>query len=359
MNNTFGNILQLTTFGESHGKAIGGIISGFPAGVIIDIKQIQQELDRRKPGQSKITTQRNESDTLEILSGISQANISLGTPIGFVIPNKNQHSNDYDNLKNIYRPSHADYTYEHKYGLKEHNGGGRSSARETACRIVGGGFAKFILDKYNINVYSYVHQVGKITCLQNYTELNLSKIEDTIVRCPEKDTADKMINAIEEAKQNGNSLGGIIVGVIKNCPVGLGEPIYNKLHAALGNAMLSINAVKGFDYGLGFNGVHLYGSEVNDEFTIENNIIKTKTNNSGGIQGGISNGMDIYFRVAFKPTSTIFIEQNTITNEGENVSYKPDGRHDPCVLPRAVPIVDAMAKMVIADFILMNRISKI
>jgi chorismate synthase len=298
--NSFGNIFKLTTFGESHGAGIGGIIDGCPAGLNIDIEKIQNELDRRKPGQSKITTQRNESDTVEFLSGIFEG-FTTGAPIGFFIKNKDQHSNDYDNLKNIFRPSHADYTYIQKYGIRDHRGGGRSSARETIARVVGGAVAKQLLAHTNISIHAFVNSVGNISLDKPYQELDLSKTEDNIVRCPDPETADKMISRIEEAGKNNDTVGGTIMCVIQGVPAGWGSPVFNKLHADLGFAMLGINAVKGFEYGSGFEGTKLTGSKHNDVFVNEGGKVKTITNHSGGIQGGISNGQDIYFKVAFKP----------------------------------------------------------
>lgn len=354
--NTFGNIFRLTSYGESHGAAIGGIIDGCPAGITIDIDFIQSELNRRKPGQSKITTPRKEADEVEFLSGIYEG-LSTGTPIGFIIRNNDQHSSDYDNLKNVYRPSHADYTYSQKYGIRDHRGGGRSSARETIARCVGGAIAKLALKQLGIEITAYTSQVGHIKLENDYTEYDLSLIESTPVRCPDLEKSAEMISLIEEVKSKGDTIGGVIACVIKNTPVGLGEPVFGKLHAALGNAMLGINAVKGFEYGDGFD-VNHRGSEVNDVFYNENGTIKTRTNHSGGIQGGISNGQDIYFRVAFKPVATILMRQDTITDHGEQTDLKARGRHDACVLPRAVPIVEAMAAMTILDYYLLSRINK-
>jgi chorismate synthase len=355
--NTFGNIFRLTSYGESHGAAIGGVIDGCPAGIIIDMDFIQSELNRRKPGQSKITTPRKEADEVEFLSGIYEGQ-TTGTPIGFIIRNNNQHSSDYDNLKNVYRPSHADYTYTQKYGVRDHRGGGRSSARETIARCVGGAIAKLALKQLNIEITAYTSQVGHIKLEKAYTEYDLSSIESTPVRCPDPEKSTEMINLIEEVKSKGDTIGGVIACVIKNTPVGLGEPVFGKLHAALGSAMLGINAVKGFEYGDGFD-VNHRGSEVNDVFYNDNGTIKTRTNHSGGIQGGISNGQDIYFRVAFKPVATILMHQDTITTHGEQTDLKARGRHDACVLPRAVPIVEAMAAMTILDYYLLSRINKV
>lgn len=351
--NTFGNIFRLTSFGESHGAAIGGIIDGCPAGIEVDMDFIQNELNRRRPGQSKITTPRNEADKVEFLSGIFEGK-TTGTPIGFVIWNANQHSSDYDNMKALYRPSHADYTYQQKYGIRDHRGGGRSSARETIARCVGGALAKLALNQLNVSVTAYTSQVGGIKLEKLYSEYDLNTIEDTPVRCPDAVKAEEMITLINEVKSKGDTIGGVITCVIKGTPVGLGEPVFGKLHAALGNAMLSINAVKGFEYGDGFD-VNHRGSEVNDEFYDKDGEISTRTNHSGGIQGGISNGQDIYFRVAFKPVATILMQQHTVDNEGHEADLNARGRHDACVLPRAVPIVEAMAAMTILDYYLLNK----
>lgn len=355
--NSFGQIFKLTTFGESHGAGIGGIIDGCPAGLNIDTEEVQKDLDRRKPGQSKITTQRNESDTVQFYSGIFEGQ-TTGTPIGFFIKNKDQHSNDYNNLKDVFRPSHADYTYIEKYGVRDHRGGGRSSARETIARVVGGAIAKQLLAQLNITVQAYVHSVGNIKLDKAYTELDLSLTESNIVRCPDPATADKMIERIEEAGRNHDTVGGTISCVIKGVPAGWGAPVFNKLHADLGFAMLGINAVKGFEYGSGFEGTKLSGSEHNDVFINENGVVKTLTNNSGGIQGGISNGQDIYLKVAFKPIATLLKEQKTIDKHLKETTINPKGRHDPCVLPRAVPIVESMAALVLADHYLLSKNSK-
>jgi len=349
--NTFGKFFRLTTFGESHGKAIGGIIDGCPAGLKLDFDQIQSELDRRKPGQSKIVTQRKESDTVQFLSGILD-DITTGAPIGFMIPNENQHSKDYEHLKDAFRPSHADFTYYKKYGLRDVSGGGRSSARETANWVVGGAVAKQFLK--NIEINAYVSSVGDLFLEKPYQSLDFSKIESNIVRCPDDEIAEKMIRKIQEVRKAGDTIGGTVTCVIRNVPIGLGEPVFDKLHSELGRAMLLINAVKGFEYGSGFCGAKMSGSAHNDIFNPDGS---TKTNLSGGIQGGISNGMDIYFRVAFKPVSTIMQKQQTINTKGETVEMQGRGRHDPCVVPRAVPIVEAMAAMVLADFVLMDRMS--
>ena len=353
--NTFGNIFRLTTFGESHGAGVGGVIDGFPAGIAVDMDFLQEELNRRRPGQSRLTTARKESDTVEILSGVFEG-VSTGCPIGFLVRNENQHSNDYDNLRDIFRPSHADFTYYSKYGVRDHRGGGRSSARETISRCVGGAFAKMALRELGIKITAYTSQVGNIGLDYDYRHYDFSNIEKNPVRCPDLQKAEEMAQLISEVKAEGDTIGGIITGVIENCPVGLGEPAFGKLHAALGGAMLSINAVKGFEYGEGFAGVTVRGSEQNDIFvTDENGNIRTASNHSGGIQGGISNGEDIYFRVAFKPVATLLREQQTVNVEGEKAMVKARGRHDPCVLPRAVPIVEAMAAMTILDYYLANK----
>lgn len=355
--NTFGNIFKLTSFGESHGLAIGGVIDGCPAGIEVDMDFIQSELDRRRPGQSKITTPRKEADKVEFLSGIYDGK-TTGTSIGFVVWNANQHSSDYDNMKDLFRPSHADYTYQEKYGIRDHRGGGRSSARETIARCVGGAVAKLALKQLSIDVTAYTSQVGHIKLEKLYTGYDLTKIEETAVRCPDLDKAEQMIDLISEVKAKGDTIGGIISCVIKGAPIGLGEPVFGKLHAALGAAMLGINAVKGFEYGDGFD-VNHRGSEVNDVFYNKGGAIGVHTNHSGGIQGGISNGQDIYFRVAFKPIATILMEQETIDKDGNDTHLKARGRHDACVLPRAVPIVEAMAAMTIFDYYLLNKASKL
>lgn len=354
MSNTFGNIFRLTTFGESHGEAVGGIIDGMRPGIDIDIDFIQSELNRRRPGQSNITTARDEKDKINILSGVFNGK-STGTPIAFEIINTNQRSADYSNIAEIFRPSHADYTYTEKYGIRDYRGGGRSSARETISRVVGGAFAKFILRQENISIQAYTEQIGNIRVDKRYTELDLSEIENNIVRCPDKLIAESMIREIEKVRDDGDSIGGIIFCVIKGVPVGLGEPCFDKLQAMLAHAMLSINAVKGFEYGSGFAGVAMRGSEHNDILYMDGTKVRTRTNFSGGIQGGISNGEDIYFRVAFKPTATILKEQQTINIRHEEVKTTVHGRHDPCVVPRAVPIVEAMAALVIADALLLNK----
>jgi chorismate synthase len=353
MGNTIGQLFKITTFGESHGPAIGVVIDGCPAGLKIDIQQIQDELSRRKPGQSKITTQRKESDTPEILSGIFEG-YSTGSPIAIIIRNADQRSKDYSHIAESFRPSHADFTYQEKYGLRDYRGGGRSSARETAARVAAGTIAKQFLKEKGITVHAYVSQVGHLKLDTPYQKLNLNQTEENIVRCPDPVMANKMIEFIDQTRKNQDTVGGIITGVALRVPVGLGEPVYDKLHADLGKAMLSINAVKGFDIGSGFEGIQMFGSEHNDIFYKEDNTIKTKTNFSGGIQGGISNGQDIYFRVAFKPVATIMKDQDSIDIHGDSVKIKGKGRHDPCVVPRAVPIVEAMTALVLADHILLN-----
>lgn len=357
-NNTFGNIFRLTSFGESHGKAIGGVIDGFPAGITIDMDFIQQELNRRRPGQSAITTARKEADSVEFLSGIYEG-VSTGCPIGFAVWNTNQHSNDYDNMKDVYRPSHADYTYTEKYGIRDHRGGGRSSARETIARVVAGALAKLALRQLGIQITAFTAQVGTYKLDKDYTQYDLTRIEENPVRCPDQELAAQMADYIYKIKGEGNTIGGVIACVIKGCPVGLGQPVFGKLHAALGNAMLSINAVKGFEYGQGFGSMELKGSEQNDIFYNDNGHIAMRTNRSGGIQGGISNGQDIYFRVAFKPVATVLMEQPTVDKHGNETILKARGRHDPCVLPRAVPIVEAMAAMTILDYYLLNKTSRL
>lgn len=356
--NTFGQHFRLTSFGESHGVAIGGVIDGCPAGVPVDVDFVQNELDRRKPGQSHITTQRKEGDRVEFLSGIFDG-VTTGTPIGFIIRNKDQHSNDYNDIKLLFRPSHADYTYTSKYGNRDHRGGGRSSARETIARVVAGAIAKLMLKAVGISVQAYVSKVGAIEMDKSYREVDLSKTESNIVRCPDQAIAEKMIQCIEAAGRDHDTVGGVITGVATGVPVGLGEPVFNKLHADLGHAMLGINAVKGFEYGSGFDGTALSGSKHNDIFVKTEDGIQTTTNNSGGIQGGISNGEDIYWKVAFKPIATLLKEQKTVNAAMEETVVNPKGRHDPCVLPRAVPIVEAMAAMVLADHYLLNRISRL
>ena len=355
--NTFGNLFTLTTFGESHGDAVGGVIDGMPAGIDIDLEFIQQELNRRRPGQSCITTSRKEADKVELLSGVFEGK-STGCPIGFIVRNTNQHSQDYENLRCLFRPSHADFTYEQKYGVRDHRGGGRSSARVTISRCVGGALAKLVLKQLGISVQAYTSQVGPIALERDYHLYDLTQTENNAVRCPDAEKAKEMETLITQLKQEGDTIGGVITCVVKGCPIGLGEPEFGKLHAALGSAMLSINAVKGFEYGEGFDGVTARGSEQNDVFQNIGGQISTKTNHSGGIQGGISNGQDIYFRVAFKPVATILTEQETVEKEGNPTIFKAKGRHDPCVLPRAVPIVESMAAMTILDYYLLKNSGK-
>ena len=362
--NSFGQLFRLTTFGESHGEAIGGVVDGMPPGVDIDLTFIQQELNRRRPGQSRITTSRQEADQVELLSGVFEGK-STGCPIGFIVRNQNQHSQDYENMRCLFRPSHADYTYYNKYGIRDHRGGGRSSARITISRCVGGALAKLVLQQKGITIQAYTSQVGDIALERDYHRYDLSLTETNAVRCPDPEKAAEMEALIERVKAEGDTIGGIITCVIKGCPAGVGEPEFGKLHAALGAAMLSINAVKGFEYGEGFDGVTARGSEQNDVFIPASEDsshpspltphLSTSTNHSGGIQGGISNGQDIYFRVAFKPVATILQEQQTIDLEGNPTTFTARGRHDPCVLPRAVPVVEAMAAMTILDYLLLRN----
>ena len=351
--NSFGTLFKLTTFGESHGSAIGGMIDGCPAGLKIDFNSLKKDMIRRMPGQSKITTSRKEPDTVQFLSGIFEGT-TTGTPLAFIIENTNQKPKDYSHIKDVYRPSHADYTFEKKFGHRDYRGGGRASARETACRVVAGAIAKQLIK--NIKITAFVSSVGNININKPYQDLDFNKIEATIVRCPDLQVADKMIQKIEEVKKTGDTLGGTVMCVLQNVPIGLGEPVFEKLHAQLGKAMLSINAVKGFEYGAGFCATSMKGSEHNDLFNEDGS---TQTNLSGGIQGGISNGMDIYFRVAFKPVATLIQQQQALNSEGNLVQMKGKGRHDPCVVPRAVPIVEAMAALVLADFTLINKTNKI
>lgn len=357
MSNSYGTLFKISTFGESHGLAIGVIIDGCPAGLEVDDTFIQQELNRRKPGQSKITTQRKEDDTFKILSGVFEGK-TTGTPIAIVIENQDQRSKDYGHIQHTFRPSHADFTYDAKYGVRDYRGGGRSSARETAARVAAGAIAKLLLRQYGVSIQAYVSRVGDIQA-PPFSVLNLEDTENNMVRCPDSATAEKMIALIDQVRLDRDTIGGVVTAVIKNTPVGLGEPVFDKLHAELGKAMLSINAVKGFEYGSGFEGVRLRGSQHNDEYYQEDNRVRTKTNHSGGIQGGISNGEDIYFNVAFKPVATIMQDQNSVDKEGNTVTVSGKGRHDPCVVPRAVPIVEAMAALVLADFLLRARASKI
>jgi len=377
--NTFGNIFRLTTFGESHGEAIGGVVDGMPAGIPIDLDFIQQELNRRRPGQSSITTSRKEPDRVELLSGVFDGR-STGCPIGFIVRNTNQHSSDYDNMRQVFRPSHADFTYYYKYGTRDHRGGGRSSARVTISRCVAGALAKLVLRHVGIQITAYTSQVGPIALDRDYTRYDLSLAESNAVRCPDAEKASEMIRLVETVKADGDTIGGVITCVIKGCPPGLGEPEAGKLHAALGAAMLSINAVKGFEYGAGFDGVSQRGSEQNDVFVAckpaaasgvgegsgdcsdgcdHRLAVSTATNHSGGIQGGISNGQDIYFRVAFKPVATLLRQQETVDINGRPATLTARGRHDPCVLPRAVPVVEAMAAMTVLDYFLLQKTVKI
>lgn len=353
MRNTYGKIFTLTTFGESHGPAIGGVIDGVPAGYAIDLEAVQHELDRRKPGQSHIVTARKESDEVTFLSGLLNGK-TTGTSIGFTIPNGNQHSGDYDNMKDLYRPSHADYTYEAKYGVRDHRGGGRSSARETACRVVGGAIAKQILASKGIKITAFTRSVGDIELTESYEMLDLARAEENIVRCPDADTAGRMIKLIEQVKADGDTIGGIVTCVISGVQAGLGEPVFDRLNAMLAAGMMSINAAKGFEIGMGFNGTKRRGSEVIDLFDIKDGKVGFRSNNSGGVQGGISNGADIYFNVAFKPVATLLQEVETIDRDGNAVTLKARGRHDPCVVPRAVPVVEAMAAMTLLDAMMLN-----
>lgn len=357
--NSFGTIFRLSTFGESHGPAIGGVLDGCPAGLAIDESFVRSELRRRRPGQSSITTQRREEDEVVFLSGLFEGK-TTGHPIGFSIANTDQKSKDYSHLKDAFRPSHADYTYQEKYGLRDYRGGGRSSARETAARVVGGAIAKLVLKHYGLSVQAYVSQVADIEVSKPFYELDLSKTDDSIVRCPDTETAERMIRLIDEVRLAGDTVGGVVTCVVQGVPPGLGEPVFDKLHADLGKAMLSINAVKGFEYGEGFDSVRFRGSELNDRFIPNGEgSIRTATNHSGGIQGGISNGEDIYFRVAFKPVATIMRDQQSTDASGNAITLSGKGRHDPCVLPRAVPIVESMAALVLADHLLRSRSSKL
>jgi len=355
MSNSYGTLFRISTFGESHGEAVGVIVDGCPAGITVDLDFIQSELDRRKPGQSKITTQRKEEDLIEILSGVFEGK-STGSPIAMMVRNADQRSKDYSHIAEKFRPSHADYTYHVKYGTRDYRGGGRSSARETLARVAAGALAKIVLKELGINIQAYVSQVGPLKLDKDYTQLDLSKTEDNILRCPDAEAAEKMIALIDETRKNQDTIGGVVTAVITGTPAGLGEPAFDKLHAELGKAMLSINAVKGFEYGSGFKGVELYGSQHNDPFVTDSNgKVRTTTNHSGGIQGGISNGEDIYFNVAFKPVATLMKDQDSIDIHGDKAVVSGKGRHDPCVVPRAVPIVEAMAAIVILDFYLINK----
>ena len=355
--NTFGKLLRLTTFGESHGEAIGGVLDGYPAGVLIDEEYIRLQMKRRRPGQSAVTTARNEADEVRFVSGIFEGR-STGTPIAFMIYNTNSHSADYENLRNVYRPSHADYVYDKKYGIRDHRGGGRSSARETAVRVCAGALARLLLRQYGIEVCAYTSQVGEIQLSGSYKDYNLENIETNVVRCPDTEVATRMEELILDVKRQGDTVGGVVTCVVSGVPVGVGEPLYDKLSARLAQAMLSINAVKGFEYGNGFAGACGRGSQQNDILCIRDGGVTTLTNNSGGIQGGISNGNDIYFRVAFKPVATILKEQPTINSNHEESVIAARGRHDPCVVPRAVPVVEAMAALTVLDLLLVSKASK-
>ncbi len=356
--NTFGNLFRLTTFGESHGPGIGGVIDGMPAGIAVDMDFIQHELARRRPGQSALTTARNEADRIEILSGVFEG-CTTGCPIGFLVRNENHHSSDYDNLRNVFRPSHADYTYQQKYGLRDYRGGGRASARETLARVVGGAFAKLALRSWNIQINAYTSQVGPVILAGSYRDYNLAEAERHAVRCPDAATAAEMEALIAAVKAEGDTIGGVVTGVVSGCPVGLGEPVFDKLQAQLAAAMLSINAAKGFEYGEGFAGAAQRGSEQNDVFVPRHGGgITVRTNHSGGIQGGLTNGQDIYFRVAFKPVATLLRPQPTVNSAGEAIVLQPRGRHDACVVPRAVPVVEAMTAMVLLDNLMFYNIRK-
>lgn len=356
--NEFGIIYRLTSFGESHGAAVGGVVDGMPAGITIDVDEVQRQLNRRRPGQSAIVTQRNEKDRVRFLSGIFEG-VTTGTPIGFVVENEDHHSNDYSNIRDVFRPSHADYTYTSKYGIRDYRGGGRSSARETIARVVAGALAMQALGQIGVTVTAYTSQVGNIALDNDYRHYDLSTIESNDVRCPDADAAARMHELIRQVQADGDTIGGTVTCVVKGMPVGLGEPVFDKLHARLAYAMMSINAAKGFDYGMGFDGVGNRGSQMNDAFICTDGHISTTTNRSGGIQGGISNGEDIYFRVAFKPVATLLRDVETIDKDGRATTLHARGRHDPCVLPRAVPIVEAMAAMTIFDMYLLNRTARL
>ena len=356
--NEFGIIYRLTSFGESHGAAVGGVVDGMPAGITIDVDEVQRQLNRRRPGQSAIVTQRNEKDRVRFLSGIFEG-VTTGTPIGFVVENEDHHSNDYSNIRDVFRPSHADYTYTSKYGIRDYRGGGRSSARETIARVVAGALAMQALSQIGVTVTAYTSQVGNIALDNDYRHYDLSAIESNDVRCPDADAAARMHELIRQVQADGDTIGGTVTCVVKGVPVGLGEPVFDKLHARLAYAMMSINAAKGFDYGMGFDGVGNRGSQMNDAFICTDGHISTTTNRSGGIQGGISNGEDIYFRVAFKPVAPLLRDVETIDKDGRATTLHARGRHDPCVLPRAVPIVEAMAAMTIFDMYLLNRTARL
>lgn len=356
--NSFGQLFRISTFGESHGPAIGVVIDGCPAGLPIDVSEIQKELDRRRPGQSAIVSQRKENDTVEVLSGVFDGK-SLGTPIALLIRNTDARSQDYSHLAKTFRPSHADFTYHAKYDHRDHRGGGRSSARETAARVAAGAIAKLFLKQQGVMVHAFVSSIGNVALNKDYHELDFAKTDSNPVRCPDPETAARMEALVREVRKAGDTIGGVVTCVVRGCPAGLGEPVFDRLHADLGKAILSINACKGFEIGSGFSGTAMRGSEHNDQFFIENGQVKTRTNHSGGVQGGISNGMDIYFRAAFKPVATIMQPQDSIDEEGNLVKVEGRGRHDPCVLPRAVPIVEAMTALVLADHLLRHRSSKI
>lgn len=358
MGNSFGRIFRISTFGESHGLGLGVVIEGCPSGLPIDVEFIRNEMQRRKPGQSKITTQRKEEDEFQILSGVFEGK-STGTPIGLVIMNTDQKSKDYSHIADKFRPSHADYTYFEKYGIRDYRGGGRSSARETAARVAGGAIAKMLLKHYGVSIQAYVSQVGDMKLEKSYQELDLNQTEENIVRCPDPTMAERMIEFIDEVRKSRDTVGGVVSCVAKGVPPGLGEPVFDRLHAELGKAMLSINAVKGFEYGSGFEGVKMRGSQHNDAYYQDGDRVRTRTNHSGGIQGGISNGEDIYFNVAFKPVATIMQDQESVNESGDSVTVSGKGRHDPCVVPRAVPIVEAMAALVLADYLLLSRTNKL
>lgn len=356
--NSFGEIFRLTSFGESHGVAVGGVVDGMPAGISIDIDRLQHELDRRRPGQSTIVTPRKESDRVRVLSGLFEGK-TTGTPIGFAVENENQHSADYGNIRETFRPSHADFTYTTKYGLRDHRGGGRSSARETIARVVAGAFARQALEQLGVSIYAYTSQVGDIRLDSDYTKYDPSLIDSNAVRCPDQQTAERMYALIDSVRREGDTIGGVVTCVVKGVPAGWGEPVFDKLHARLAYAMMGINAAKGFEFGMGFDGAAHRGSEMNDAFITDNGRIRTSTNHSGGIQGGISNGEDIYFRVAFKPVATLLRDVETVDSECRPTVLKARGRHDPCVLPRAVPVVEAMAAMTLLDMYLLNKTTRL
>ncbi len=356
--NIFGKVFQLASFGESHGAAIGGVVEGCPAGLKLDVEAVQRELDRRRPGSTPLGTARKEEDKVEFLSGIMNG-VTLGTPLGFIIRNRDAKSDDYDHLKDAYRPGHADLTWEQKFGVRDHRGGGRASARETAVRVAAGAIARQLLAAAGISVQGWVSQVGEVRLMTQYTELALENVYTNDVRCPDKETAQRMTSLIEQVRSEGDTLGGRISCVARGVPAGLGEPVFDKLHADLGKAMLSINAVKGVQFGSGFDAIALRGSQHNDAYVAKGGTIGTATNRSGGMQGGISNGEDILFDIAFKPVSTLMRDQNSVDREGKEVVLEGKGRHDPCVVPRAVPIVEAMACLVLADHLLRQRLARV